>query len=89
MNEQSSGNTRYWRWRYSVGDDPGDQLQQAIQEYIKVYEERPHLVLIPEGLNLLTPMSGLEVQPNELVPPCRYYFAVPQPKDDADDMTSV
>jgi hypothetical protein len=89
MNEQSRVYPRYWRWRYSVGDDPGDQLQKAIQAYIKVYGERPLRVLIPKGLNLLTPMSGLEVQQNKLVPPCRFYFAIPQPKEGAENMTSV
>ena len=83
MNEQSRVYPRYWRWRYSVDDDPGDQLQRAIQEYIKVYGERPLLVLIPEGLKLLPPMSGLEVRQNELVPPFRYYFAVPDEHGDA------
>jgi hypothetical protein len=87
MNEQSSDNGRYWCWRYSVNDDPGDQLQQAIQEYIKLYGKRPLLVLVPEGLNLLSPISGLKIQQNELVPPFRYYFAVPQ-EDDAADVSS-
>jgi hypothetical protein len=87
MNEQSSDNGRYWCWRYSVNDDLGDQLQQAIQEYVKRYGERPLLVLVPEGLDLPTPMSGLAVQQNERVPPFRYYFAVPQKEDDAAEGT--
>ncbi len=67
---------RYFVWRYSIEDDPRDQLQQGIQEYIKKYQTNPYLVLIPKGLHLLSPMSGFEVKQDEQVPPFRFYFAL-------------
>ncbi len=73
--------TRYFVWRYTVKDDPRDQLQQGIQEYIKRHQSNPYLVLVPQGLNLLSPMSGFEVKQDGRVPPFRFYFALQ--KDDA------
>ncbi|MEM7163586.1 MAG: hypothetical protein AAF487_14230 [Bacteroidota bacterium] len=69
-------NSRYFVWRFQNGDDPSDQIQKGIQAFIKRHDTNPHLVLVPEGLNLLPPMSGFEVEQNALVPPFRFYFAV-------------
>ncbi len=70
--------TRYFVWRYTVEDDPRDQLQQGIQEYIKRHQSNPYLVLVSQGLNLLSSMSDFEVKQDERVPPFRFYFAVIQ-----------
>ena len=51
-------------------------MQQAIQVYIQRYERMPFLVLIPQGLNLLSPFSDLEIQQDERVLPYRFYFAI-------------
>ena len=67
---------RYFVWRYSNEDEHGDQLQQGIQEYIKRYQTNPTVVLIPDGLNLLSPISNLVIRQDERVPPYRFYFAV-------------
>ena len=69
-------NNRYFVWRYSAQDEHGNELQKGIQEYIKRYLTTPYLVLIPEGLNLLPPMGGLEIQQDERVLPYRFYFAI-------------
>ncbi len=81
-NNQTSENSRYWVWRYTIEDNPGDQLQQAIQKYVKLYQELPFLVLVPDGLKLLSPMDSFEVQQHELVPPFRFYFALHQEASD-------
>ncbi len=68
--------SRFWVFRYSPSEDLGNQMQQAIQGYIKRFEQMPFLVLVPQGMRLLSPMSGFEIRPNELVPPYRFYFAL-------------
>ena len=74
--KQVSVNGRYFVWRYSAGAEHGNELQKGIQEYIRRYQTNPYLVLVPEGLNLLPPMSGLEIRQDILVPPFRFYFQV-------------
>lgn len=66
---------RFFVWRYSNKDEHGDQLQKGIQEYIKRYQTNPYLILVPEGFNLLPPMSNLEIRQDKLVPPFRLYIA--------------
>jgi hypothetical protein len=68
--------SRFWVFRYSLEEDLGYQMQQATQDYIKRFETMPFLVLVPEGMTLLSPMSNFEIQRNELVPPYRFYFAL-------------
>ncbi|MBK8903125.1 MAG: hypothetical protein IPM53_18200 [Anaerolineaceae bacterium] len=72
----SEKNSRYFVWRFSNNDDPGDQLQKGIQEYIKRYQSNPSLVLVPQGLELLPPIGNLEIRQDVLVLPFRYYFQV-------------
>lgn len=86
MDDEFKTNTHYWRWRYTQGESAGDQLQQAIQAYIKLYRQRPSLVLIPAGLKLASPMSGLDLQEDESVPPFRFYFAAPKADVDNEDV---
>lgn len=75
-NKQASDYSRFWVKRYSKGEDLGNLMQQAIQEYIRRYEQMPFLVLVPQGLNLLPPISNLVIQQDERVLPYRIYFAV-------------
>ncbi len=81
-NNQTSVNSRYWVWRYAIEDNPGDQLQKAIQTYVKRHQKLPFLVLVSDGLKLLPPMDGFEIQPHESVPPFRFYFALHQVESD-------
>ena len=74
--KQATIQSRYFIWRYSAADDPGNQLQKAVQEYIKQYQTLPFLVLVPEGLKLQAPIENLEVRQNELALPYRFYFAL-------------
>ncbi len=83
-NNQTNVNSRYWVWRYTIEDNPGDQLQKAIQEYVKLYQKLPFQVLVPDGSKLLLPMDGLELQQNEWVPPFRFYFALHQDESEKD-----
>ena len=77
MNEkQVVTNNRYFVWRFTNGDNVSDQLQKGIQAFIQRHQTNPHLVLVPEGSNLLPPMSDFEVDENAFVPPFRFYFAV-------------
>ena len=75
-NNQSVTHSRFWVFRYSPEEDLGHQMQQAIQDYILRFEIRPFLVLVPEGMKLLSPMSDFEIRQNEFVPPFRFYFAL-------------
>ena len=75
-NKQASDYSRFWVKRYSKGEDLGNLMQQAIQEYIQRYERMPFLVLVPQGLNFLPPISDLEIQQDERVLPYRFYFAI-------------
>ena len=74
--KQFKVNNRYFVWRYSADDEHSNELQKGIQEYIKRYQINPYLVLVPEGLNLLPPMSGLEIKQDARVLPFRLYFAL-------------
>lgn len=73
---QTNEYSRYWVKRYIADGNIGNQMQQAIQEYIKRYKQMPFLVLVPQGLHLLSPISNFEVKQDERVPPYRFYFAL-------------
>ena len=86
MDEQTRADTRYWCWRWTRNENAAGQLQEAIQEYIKLYQQRPLAALIPVGLKLVSPMSGLDVQEDESVPPFRFYFALPYAESETEEV---
>jgi hypothetical protein len=66
--------SKFWAYSLSPGDI-NQQLNEACKAYAEKHGRRPFLAFIPQDLKPF-PISGLQMEPNPLIPRMAVYFAL-------------
>jgi hypothetical protein len=64
----------FWGWGFTPKDNQNEQLNIAMQRYMKRFGKRPFLVFC-NGV-LLAPVQGLQVKHDPFMPANAFYFAI-------------